>query len=321
MVGIKFSLLICSLIVLLILNSFENVNSMHNASKSELIGRAIAKLIDTLNFKHDMKFVMTSIGNDHHLKNIIDRISYHSNFTIELKHVQELNDISLNDVIDHDASNIVIYAYDFTANDGLKLPERFFKTRKVTHRKRLTLFYNYGDINSEVFEKPDVKEITEQYCPHDYYFLVPSKLHKSINLFNNELFFKRTCNPAFHSINTFHHATFSWESDKFFIEYENFNNCSIGREIEMDSDENTEGRSIALEKSISLKLSKDNILLISETFSEKYNISFESRSHSSMLETWKTIMDPKDLKNIEKALTSVCFNFNFKFKLLHIIST
>lgn len=263
-----------SLILLVIHAHRSRANSLltlpQTPTKFNIASRALAKIIDHLSFSYQSRFTVTFIGESRHLNDVIDELMSVTNYsTFELKVYKELHqNFSLNDLIDHEIPNIVIFEQKYS-DLGFLFPN-LTESKLITYRKKMIYFYNLRSIKSRMLDNPLMKRALSEY-PHDYCFLMHDPENdNSIFLLNNELFYNKTCQSYFHAINYFNSSKMQWRNADFFMSYDNFHNCTITKGYEIEASERfTRDRDNA-----KLVIYLD---MITEIFAKMCNITFQNQ--------------------------------------------
>jgi hypothetical protein len=256
--------------IVLVLSVIHLSHSQMQKTETHIASRALAEIIDHLSVNQHMRFTVTSIGDQSAFKDIIDGLMHFSNSTVELKYFKELGNLSLNDVLDEDVPNILLYNLEIGVL-GFPLPKMFSLTKLVTYRNKLTLFYNLREMDYTVFDGPDLEGFLNQ-IPHDFYFLVHDR--GSMTLFNNQLFFNKTCDSLFHPIDFFNSSTMQWKNMRFFIKYKKFWYCPASYTVEFEYTTNLPEIDINFGR---LTEYQDIIIIL---FGSKHKIAFDSTPFS-----------------------------------------
>lgn len=245
--------------------------------KIDIVSRAFAQIIDKLSDQYHMRFTLVSTGYEPWSKDLAQKIMKTSNSIINYRHQDTVNSVNL---IDYDESNVVLY------NGSSVLSEVLNKTKYVTHRLTMNLFFNLKYTETEVERRMlEFSNFTNKLIfPHDIYELAHSLENGSMWFMSNELFFNGTCEPFYHPINFFNSTEMKWKSKKFFNQYRVFNNCEIFMETKIEDTEEfsmkhaLNGYEFTEAK---MKITK-HLNLTLETFAKKHSlVLFEDRNISA----------------------------------------
>lgn len=193
--------------------------------------RAIAYIIDNLSERYSMRFRILFFANSTNSRKLVDSISCLISFPVELTYLESIESLGK---IDMDKAQIFIQENAENSSYYMIVKKSSIKTNLLTFRKKLVLFYfidaatNFLKSLIRAFQNNKEFNFNRQ-PPYDQHFLLHS-ITNSLDLYNTELFFKGTCKPHFHVINSFNNSKSKWSHDNFLLQYKYFNKCKIVKE-------------------------------------------------------------------------------------------
>lgn len=186
--------------------------------KTDIASHGIAQLIDSLTDQYHMRFTVVTVGASLRVKDLACKIVSVSRSPVNLKHYIETNN---SEIIDFDEPYVILH------ESADIYPEFYGMTKLLTYRRKLTLAFDLNYMmGSEKADEVEQKIETKTF-PHDIYLISHSPRNGSLWLMGNELFFNKTCDSSYHSINFFNSSEMKWNNSKFMNEYRNFHGCRI----------------------------------------------------------------------------------------------